>query len=137
MVCSLTNEGIFNPKLSRINVFRYSDRGINFPITCLHCDDPLCSKICPVDAISKDEHGAIVVDQSRCVGCKACMMICPFGAIIFDVYRGEVIKCNLCSGEPKCAQTCVWDAIEWIEPTLEVARKRREVIEKILYYSST
>lgn len=39
-----------------------------------------CMKLgCP--AISKDENGAIVIDETQCVGCEVCIQVCPFGSI--------------------------------------------------------
>ncbi len=40
-----------------------------------------CVKVCPVDAISKDDFGCSVIDYSKCISCGACMNSCPFGAI--------------------------------------------------------
>ena len=40
-----------------------------------------CKRSCPVDAITMDEDGIVVIDESKCIQCGACIHSCPFGAI--------------------------------------------------------
>ena len=47
---------------------------------CKGCS--LCSKKCPVGAISGVIKNPFVIDQSKCIKCGACMESCKFGAII-------------------------------------------------------
>ena len=50
-------------------------------MSCNHCAEPVCMKVCPVKAISKDEEfGAVIVDSAKCIGCGACAKACPWGA---------------------------------------------------------
>ena len=49
------------------------------PAKCKGCT--LCSRICPVGAISGKVKEAHVIDQSKCIKCGACMEKCKFGAI--------------------------------------------------------
>ncbi len=42
----------------------------------------LCSRVCPVGAISGTVKNPHVVDQSKCIKCGACIEKCKFGAII-------------------------------------------------------
>ena len=42
----------------------------------------LCSRVCPVGAISGSVKNPHVVDQSKCIKCGACIEKCKFGAII-------------------------------------------------------
>lgn len=42
----------------------------------------LCTKACPVNAISGEKKGLHVIDKEKCVKCGACLDKCPFKAII-------------------------------------------------------
>ncbi|MBI4594972.1 MAG: 4Fe-4S dicluster domain-containing protein [Candidatus Tectomicrobia bacterium] len=105
LVCSLTKTGIFNPKLARIKVV-FSEGGATYPIICRHCQKPACKEACPVDALSHNlETGAVVLDEKKCIGCRACVEACPFGAIQVGP-NNEILKCDLCGGNPVCVQFC-------------------------------
>ena len=40
-----------------------------------------CKFMCPVNAITYDEHGISVIDDNKCIRCGKCIHSCPFGAI--------------------------------------------------------
>ncbi len=46
---------------------------------CVGCT--LCSRVCPVDAISGEKKLAHLIDSATCIKCGACMEKCKFGAI--------------------------------------------------------
>lgn len=62
------------------------------PTTCMHCDEPPCVKVCPVDATFKRQDGAVLIDSDRCIGCRFCMAACPYSTRVFNWGDPEVPK---------------------------------------------
>lgn len=81
---------------------------------CRHCLEPACVAACPVGALAKSEHGAVVYDNAKCMGCRYCMMACPYGIPRYDWEQTTpyVRKCTLCDGriraggQPACTEAC-------------------------------
>ncbi|TPN89508.1 4Fe-4S dicluster domain-containing protein [Mesorhizobium sp. CU2] len=72
-------------------------RTVNFPRSCLHCETPACVTVCPTGASYKRaSDGIVLVDESKCIGCKLCSWACPYGAREFDSDVGVMKKCTLC-----------------------------------------
>lgn len=57
-----------------------------------------CKRSCPVDAITMDENGIVVIDEERCIQCGACIKDCPFGAISDRSFLVDVITMLNASG---------------------------------------
>ena len=104
------------------------------PTTCMHCDEPPCVKVCPVDATYKRQDGLVLIDNERCIGCKFCMAACPYSTRVFNwaepdqsadiknmTYSAEtgvparvgtVEKCDFCPDRaregqlPPCVEAC-------------------------------
>jgi molybdopterin-containing oxidoreductase family iron-sulfur binding subunit len=53
---------------------------------CMHCDEPPCVKVCPVEATYKDEEGIVRQNYARCIGCRLCTVGCPYGVRYFNWY---------------------------------------------------
>lgn len=110
-----------------------------FPQPCYQCDNPPCTKVCPVDATFKRQDGVVLIDNDRCIGCRLCMAACPYNVRSFNwelteepaaeksqQYSpergyprkvGTVEKCDFCpdmaaAGKlPACAFVCPMGAI--------------------------
>ena len=85
---------------------------------CMHCDDPVCAKVCPADAITKDDFGVVQsANTARCIGCSNCVMACPFGVPKKMESYDLMMKCNLCydrtsaGKKPMCATVCPSQAL--------------------------
>ncbi|MBA7500536.1 Anaerobic dimethyl sulfoxide reductase chain B [subsurface metagenome] len=131
-VCSYIKEKMFSPIRSRIKVTRIDEVGINIPIICQHCVEPICMDVCPVKAIYRDEQsGAIVINGDICVGCRTCFNVCPIGAIQINIDNKKVMKCDLCGGEPECVKACTYGALEFIDISRASMEKRKNKIKNI------
>jgi len=61
---------------------------INYKIDPDRCKDcKVCTRACPVGAISQGEGKFQEIDQETCIKCGTCYEVCPFGAI--DVLSGK------------------------------------------------
>ena len=89
------------------------------PVYCHHCAKAPCLESCPVDAISKDPRGIVLIDNALCIGCKECMEACPFGAMQFDEDSEIAVKCDMCvdrlnnNERPACSEVCATRCIFW------------------------
>lgn len=128
----------------------------NIAMACQHCDNPACTRVCPVQATYIDEAtGVVRQDYDKCIGCRMCMSACPYtGVRSFnweepchvvghavgdaDVPRHQkhtVEKCTLCwhrlarGLEPACVEPCparVRYFGDFDDPDSEVSRLIRE-----------
>jgi Fe-S-cluster-containing dehydrogenase component len=82
------------------------------PVYCHHCSKAPCKEACPVEAISRNEQGIVLIDDDLCIGCRECVEACPFGAMQFEDHQEVAIKCDLCvqrlaeSKLPACMSVC-------------------------------
>ena len=82
------------------------------PVYCRHCAKAPCAEACPVDAISRNEKGIVLIDEDACIGCRDCIEACPFVAMQFDEQNEIAVKCDLCierlaeNKKPACISVC-------------------------------
>ena len=121
-------------------------------VACQHCENPACTKVCPVHATYKDpESGAVVQEYDKCIGCRMCMAACPYTGVRsfnweepkyslpFDCgdanapkhQKHTVEKCTMCfhrlndGKRPFCVDACPMYARFWgdiNDPTSEVSK---------------
>lgn len=136
LACSLKHHDEYNPTKSRIRTLFFEEDAFYIPVTCLQCEDPWCGKVCPSEAITRDENTGIVsVSEMKCVGCEVCTLACPFGAMIFYSKDRCAEKCDLCGGEPECVKFCLREALEFREIDGSTISKMK-TISKIILESS-
>jgi len=56
------------------------------PKPCFHCDNPPCTRVCPVHATYKNDEGLVGQIYHQCIGCRYCMVACPYTAKVFNWY---------------------------------------------------
>jgi molybdopterin-containing oxidoreductase family iron-sulfur binding subunit len=104
-----------------------------YTLACQHCENPACTRVCPVGATYKrEEDGVVFQDYDKCIGCRMCMAACPYTGVrsfnweepqyyqdfavgdadIPSHQKHVVEKCTMCShrlarGEaPACIDAC-------------------------------
>lgn len=102
-------------------------------ISCMHCRNPICQKVCSQDCYTVDPETALVLlDPKNCIGCGACVKACPIEAVALDT-AGKASKCNGCRerlllGLPAaCERACQNQAIRF-KPTEDGAGDNRETV---------
>lgn len=100
---------------------------------CNHCSDAPCVNACPTGASHVSTGGTVLVDPSKCTGCKACIAACPYDARYVHP-DGYVDKCTFClhrverGEEPGCVSNCPTRALQFGDldnPDAEVSRHLR------------
>jgi len=102
---------------------------------CNHCLEPACASACFVKAFTKTPEGAVVYDESLCVGCRYCMVACPFEVPAYEYdnpLTPKVTKCTMCAPRlaqgklPGCVEACPREALIFGKRTdlIKIARQR-------------
>ena len=112
IICSLIHEGAVDLSRARIHIKADPFRGSFIPVVCRQCADAPCYYGCPELAIKIDkETGVVIIDESRCTGCRFCEKACPYNAIGFDEVKEKAFKCDTCWGSPECVNWCPMNAL--------------------------
>lgn len=89
---------------------------------CRHCEDAACMNACEYGAIYRREDGLVLIDPTKCTGCKACVEACPFDMVYFNEEKNLAQKCTGCahlldSGmkQPRCVEACPTDALQFVD----------------------
>ena len=76
VACKQEHQLGVGPRLVRV-IEKISDY---IPIYCHHCAKPPCKEACPVDAITRNEQGIVLINNDLCIGCKECLQACRQGS---------------------------------------------------------
>jgi Fe-S-cluster-containing dehydrogenase component len=108
-------------------------------MSCFHCEKPWCVDACPTGAMQRrDKDGIVFVQESLCVGCKACITACPWGVPQWQSDTGKVDKCDLCKDridqglEPACVTKCTTNCLTFSLAEEVSEQKRRNFAEQIM-----
>jgi Fe-S-cluster-containing dehydrogenase component len=113
-----------------LETIRRGDSAQTAPQLCMHCEDPICARVCPADAIKQTPDGVVQSSlKPRCIGCSNCVIACPFGVPKYFAEIDQMMKCDLCydrtsaGKKPMCATVCPSQAI--VFDTVEAIEERR------------
>lgn len=56
------------------------------PRPCMQCDNPPCTRVCPVHATYLNPEGIVAQVYARCIGCRFCVAGCPYTVKYFNWY---------------------------------------------------
>src|SRR5262247_4397387 len=115
-----------------LETIRRADSVQTAPQVCMHCEDPICARVCPADAIKQTPDGIVQSSlKPRCIGCSNCVLACPFGVPKYYAEIDQMMKCDMCydrtsSGKrPMCATVCPSQALFYGSPE-DIERMRVE-----------
>ena len=110
--CKEENQVLPGVKWNRIDRIEHEKARVieYFRLSCMHCEDPACMKVCPAKAIHKGPAGEVLVDHAKCIGCRMCEKACPYGAPQFadpkkTSYFGEKTPLEVIPVRPETART--------------------------------
>ncbi len=102
-----------------VNKFK-GDNPVFVKKQCNHCLEPACASACFVKAFKKTKAGAVIYDESLCVGCRYCMVACAFEIPAYEYHKAltpRVTKCTMCHPRllegklPGCVDACPKEAL--------------------------
>ena len=106
------------------------------PMPCMHCDDPPCVKVCPVNATYKDDEGLVVQVWDRCIGCRYCQVACPYSRRYFNWKAPEhpdsylqMLNPDVATRPEGVVEKCTFCQHRLRQKKEEVRREGRELVD--------
>ena len=84
-------------------------------LVCRACAEPPCLKVCPTNALTKRRGGGVILNQSKCIGCKRCVDACIIGVIFWDDSNEKPVICVHCG---YCTDFCPYGVIRMEEAAI-------------------
>lgn len=136
-VACLQEKGLYQTNIRPMKVLRlegFTDTAdsLFLPMNCFHCEVAPCVLACPTSAMRKRQDGIVYLEETRCIGCKACIIACPYGAITFNPDTMKVEKCDYCYRRvdkgllPSCVSKCVTNCLYFVQ--VEEPPRERHII---------
>ena len=121
--------------VNRYNTDKSGNSAVTRKNQCNHCLEPACASSCFVGAFTKTPEGAVIWNESVCVGCRYCLIACPFDIPAFEYDEAitpRIMKCTMCyplirEGKlPGCVEACPMEALTFGRRTdlITIARER-------------
>jgi formate dehydrogenase iron-sulfur subunit len=115
----------------------YNDEQTFVRRLCMHCIEPTCVSACLVGALTKTNTGAVLYDETKCIGCRYCMQACPFEVPRYEwsSLTPRIQKCRMCyervaaGGQTACADACPFEATVFGDREELVKEARRRIDE--------
>lgn len=100
-------------QVNRLQYTRLRKDKVYMPFQCNHCERAPCVQVCPTGASYQGADGLVMIDYTKCFGCRYCMVACPYQARRFNWWtpvvspdrinplvplrpHGVVEKCTFC-----------------------------------------
>ncbi|MCL5959220.1 MAG: 4Fe-4S dicluster domain-containing protein [Chloroflexi bacterium] len=165
VVCKAENgtpKGVFFTRTLSREVGEYPDvKSLYIPTLCNHCRNAPCEQACPTKATYRRPDGIVLVDDTKCIGCRACYVarpyknrfhlkkdllekgyfaegLTPFEKLKYaDFVPGTVGKCTFCvrridrGQEPACVVTYPTDARVFGDLSDPSSNIRRRIRQRI------
>jgi formate dehydrogenase iron-sulfur subunit len=104
---------------------------------CMHCNTPTCVSACLVGAFTKTDTGAVLYDETKCIGCRYCMQACPFEVPRYEwgSLMPRIQKCRMCyervaaGQQTACAEICPTGATTFGERDALITEARKRINE--------
>ena len=109
IVCAAANRKSHSYQKSCIKIRTYGGISGKFIETVCHaCKEPACAEVCPSNALKLRAGGGVVLEKTKCMGCRRCIAACGVNAAFFDEDLKQPIICHHCG---LCARHCPHDCL--------------------------
>lgn len=107
-ICAKT---FFKSEDAQLSSIQVKEAGKGYEINvCNQCG--ACIAVCPVQALSRNKVGTVMVNKATCVGCFMCIGFCPTLSMRRAHGQREPFKCVSCG---QCVKQCPKGTLQLVE----------------------